>query len=92
MKISFTLKKYLFLKDLQQSTTRSGIVPPGGVNQATIQSESIYGQSMDPADVPEKISQAIRTLPAEQMYSLMKEMKEVITVWTSYLKVNSCYS
>ena len=44
------------------------------------QSESIYGHSMDPADVPEKISQAIRTLPAEQMYSLMKEMKEVIMV------------
>ena len=44
------------------------------------QSESIYGHSMDPADVPKKISESIRTLPAEQMYSVMKEMKEVVMV------------
>ena len=67
---------------MQQSTTQSGIVPPGGVNNAAAmtQSESIYGHSMDPADAPKKISESIRTLPAEQMYGLMKEMKEVIMV------------
>jgi len=67
-------------KDTQQSATQSGNVPQGGVNLATAtQSESIYGQSIaDPADVPKKISESIRTLPAEQMYALMKEMKEVI--------------
>ena len=65
---------------MQQSSTQSGLVPPGGQNGAVAQSESIYGHSMDPADVPKKISESIRTLPAEQMYSVMKEMKEVVMV------------
>ena len=42
--------------------------------------ETPYGQSVNPEDAPAAISQAVASLPPEQMYSLMKDMKEVIMV------------
>ena len=47
--------------------------------------ETPYGQSVNPEDAPAAISQAVASLPPEQMYSLMKDMKEVIMVRFSYL-------
>ena len=42
--------------------------------------ETPYGQSVNPEDAPAAISQAVASLPPEQMYSLMKDMKDVIMV------------
>ena len=50
--------------------------------------ETPYGQSVNPEDAPAAISQAVASLPPEQMYSLMKDMKEVIMVRFSYLVSN----
>jgi cleavage stimulation factor subunit 2 len=39
--------------------------------------ESPYGEAVDPAKAPEAISQAVASLPPEQMFELMKQMKVV---------------
>ncbi|CBY42167.1 unnamed protein product, partial [Oikopleura dioica] len=60
----------------QASVSRSGTVGIGGPVAPPV--ESLYGPSCNPADAPELISQAINSLPPEQMYKLIKEMKDVI--------------
>jgi len=60
----------------QASVNRSGTVGIGGPVAPPV--ESLYGPSCNPADAPELISQAINSLPPEQMYKLIKEMKDVI--------------
>ena len=62
----------------QASVSRSGTVGLGGPVAPPV--ESIYGPSCNPADAPELISQAINSLPPEQIYKLVKEMKDVIMV------------
>ncbi|XP_065208045.1 cleavage stimulation factor subunit 2-like [Planococcus citri] len=42
------------------------------------QVESTYGESINPEKAPEVISKAIATLPPEQMYELMKQMKHCV--------------
>ncbi len=37
--------------------------------------ESMYGDRVEPRDAPEAISRAVASLPPEQMYELMKQMK-----------------
>lgn len=37
--------------------------------------ENPYGNPVDPAKAPEAISRAVASLPPEQMYELMKQMK-----------------
>ena len=37
--------------------------------------ESPYGESISPEDAPESISKAVASLPPEQMFELMKQMK-----------------
>ncbi|XP_054976292.1 cleavage stimulation factor subunit 2 isoform X2 [Sorex araneus] len=37
--------------------------------------ESPYGESINPEDAPESISKAVASLPPEQMFELMKQMK-----------------
>jgi len=63
-------------KDLQATANRSGTIGPGGPVAPPV--ETPYGQSVNPEDAPAAISQAVASLPPEQMYSLMKDMKEVI--------------
>ena len=44
------------------------------------QVESTYGESISPEKAPEAISKAIASLPPEQMYELMKQMKHCVQV------------
>lgn len=44
------------------------------------QIESTYGESVSPDKAPEMISKAVASLPPEQMYELMKQMKLCIQV------------
>lgn len=44
------------------------------------QVESTYGEAVNPEKAPEAISKAIATLPPEQMYELMKQMKNCVQV------------
>lgn len=37
--------------------------------------ESPYGDSIQPEEAPESISRAVASLPPEQMFELMKQMK-----------------
>lgn len=37
--------------------------------------ESPYGDSIQPQEAPESISRAVASLPPEQMFELMKQMK-----------------
>lgn len=37
--------------------------------------ESPYGDPVSPEDAPESISRAVASLPPEQMFELMKQMK-----------------
>lgn len=37
--------------------------------------ESPYGESIQPQEAPESISRAVASLPPEQMFELMKQMK-----------------
>lgn len=37
--------------------------------------ESPYGDPVNPEDAPESISRAVASLPPEQMFELMKQMK-----------------
>ena len=43
-------------------------------------SESPYGEEVDPPQAPEAISKAVASLPPEQMFELMKQMKLCIQV------------
>lgn len=58
--------------------TRSGTVGPGGPVAPPL--ETPYGPSCNPADAPDQITQAVSSLPPEQMFDLIKQMKEVIMV------------
>lgn len=40
--------------------------------------ESPYGDSVQPQEAPESISRAVASLPPEQMFELMKQMKVTI--------------
>lgn len=44
------------------------------------QVESTYGEVVSPEKAPEAISKAVASLPPEQMYELMKQMKLCIQV------------
>ena len=41
--------------------------------------QSPYGESVEPEKAPEAISKAVASLPPEQMFELMKQMKVVKT-------------
>lgn len=41
--------------------------------------ESPYGETVQPHEAPESISRAVASLPPEQMFELMKQMKVTIT-------------
>lgn len=43
-----------------------------------VKQENTYGEPVVPKDAPEAISKAVASLPPEQMFELMKEMKESI--------------
>ena len=45
-------------------------------NQVT--NDSPYGESVEPEQAPESISKAVASLPPEQMFELMKQMKQCI--------------
>ncbi|XP_065579305.1 cleavage stimulation factor subunit 2-like [Artemia franciscana] len=47
-------------------------------NVPQIGQESIYGEAVEPAQAPEAISRAVASLPPEQMFELMKQMKVCI--------------
>jgi len=76
-------------KDLQASATRSGTVGPGGPVAPPL--ETPYGPSCNPADAPDQITQAVSSLPPEQMFDLIKQMKEVIMVIKNISSRNQCY-
>jgi len=63
-------------KDTQASATRSGTLGPGGPVAPPV--ETPFGQNTDPSETPGAICKAVASLPPEQMFGLMKEMKEVI--------------
>ena len=45
--------------------------------------QSPYGDPVEPEKAPEAISKAVASLPPEQMFELMKQMK----VWTSCVNI-----
>jgi len=47
---------------------------------------SPYGDSVNPARAPETITNAVASLPPEQMFELMKQMKVSIKVELFFLK------
>lgn len=49
--------------------------------------ESEYGDPSPPQDAPEAISKAVASLPPEQMFELMKQMKVEILLY--YIIINS---
>jgi len=46
----------------------------------TTQTESTHGEAVSPEKAPEAISKAVASLPPEQMYELIKQMKICIQV------------
>merc|ERR1712106_199449 len=62
--------------DPKASATRSGTLGPGGPVAPPV--ETPFGGNTDPGETPGAICKAVASLPPEQMYALMKEMKEVI--------------
>lgn len=44
------------------------------------QVESTYGEVVSPDKAPEAISKAVASLPPEQMYELVKQMKQCVQV------------
>ena len=65
-------------KDLVATGSRSGTVGPGGPVAPPL--ETPYGSSCNPADAPDQITQAVSSLPPEQMFDLIKQMKDLIMV------------
>lgn len=55
------------------STVGSGMITPAMMDQ-----QPVYGQECDPEKSPEVISQAVASLPPEQMFELAKQMKQCI--------------
>lgn len=51
--------------------------------------ESPYGDSVQPQEAPESISRAVASLPPEQMFELMKQMKVTI-MFCRFFPSNSC--
>lgn len=51
--------------------------------------ESPYGDSVQPQEAPESISRAVASLPPEQMFELMKQMKVAI-MYCRFFSSNSC--
>lgn len=49
-----------------------------GIAPNAMQEQSPYGDPVDPDKAPEAISKAVASLPPEQMFELMKQMKECI--------------
>lgn len=45
-----------------------------------LQVENPYGDAIEPEKAPEAISKAVATLPPEQMFELMKQMKLCVQV------------
>ena len=60
------------------TTNSSGTLGPGGPVAPPV--ETPFGQGTDPSEAPGEICKAVASLPPEQMFSLMKDMKEVIMV------------
>ena len=61
--------------------TGSGNTPQGAIGMATgigSTESGPYGESVDPEKAPEAISKAVASLPPEQMFELMKQMKMCI--------------
>ncbi len=48
--------------------------------------ESPYGDGCTPEEAPESISRAVASLPPEQMFELMKQMKVRIGMWPVQFK------
>merc|ERR1719412_266155 len=62
-------------------TTGSGTTPQGAIGMTTgmgSNENGPYGESVDPEKAPEAISKAVASLPPEQMFELMKQMKMCI--------------
>lgn len=65
-------------------SSRPGFIPaavptpavPAGMTK-TIKEEGKYGDAVIPKEAPEAISKVVASLPPEQMFELMKEMKEL---------------
>ncbi len=50
----------------------------------SVQVESTYGDTVTPEKAPEVVAKAVACLPPEQMYELMKQMKQCIQVFSYY--------
>lgn len=50
--------------------------------------ESPYGDGCTPEEAPESISRAVASLPPEQMFELMKQMKVRIGKWPVKFKTD----
>ena len=50
-------------------------VPPG---PGAVPEPSAFGSAVDPEKAPEAITKAVASLPPEQMFELMKQMKDCI--------------
>lgn len=51
--------------------------------------ESPYGDSVQPQEAPESISRAVASLPPEQMFELMKQMK--VGTFAAWLLITMSY-
>lgn len=50
--------------------------------------ESPYGEPINADKAPEAISKAVASMPPEQMFELMKQMKECVQVGNCYVTEN----
>lgn len=69
-----------------QSNTPLIFLPCTGLGTGAPIIESPYGDSIQPDEAPESISRAVASLPPEQMFELMKQMKvglalNLIVLW-----------
>merc|ERR1712110_335471 len=64
---------------MDTSGGRSGSRSNPQSGKDVVKDEGKYGDPVVPKEAPESISHAVASLPPEQMFQLMKEMKECIT-------------
>ena len=67
--------------EIQNVPTGAGQIVPTGIPPvpgAVPEPPSAFGNPVDPEKAPEAITKAVASLPPEQMFELMKQMKECI--------------
>jgi len=57
------------------------IMHADGLVMVILHVQSPYGEPVEPEKAPEAVARAVASLPPEQMFELMKQMKVCYTIW-----------